>query len=192
MSYSNSRDNVFIDTDKRIFYIQDGIDNETISKINYWLLWLLEEDEANEQSQKDYKRKPIKLYINSNGGYVADMWSLVDIILNSKTQIDTYCTGYAYSCGLLIFLSGKNRYITKHTSMMYHQVSAYLSGTYQNVQEKINDFDIGQKQVEEYVIERTKFKQDKLDEIRERKLDYKMFCDELLELGVATEVIESF
>ena len=192
MSYSNSRDNVFIDTDKRIFYIQDGIDNETISKINYWLLWLLEEDEANEQSQKDYKRKSIKLYINSNGGYVADMWSLVDIILNSKTQIDTYCTGYAYSRGLLIFLSGKNRYITKHTSMMYHQVSAYLSGTYQNVQEKINDFDIGQKQVEEYVIERTKFKQDKLDEIRERKLDYKMFCDELLELGVATEVIESF
>lgn len=192
MSYSNSRDNVLINTDKRIFYIQDGIDNETISKINYWLLWLLEEDETKEQSQKNYERKPIKLYINSNGGYVQDMWSLVDIILNSKTQIDTYCTGYAHSCGLFIFLSGKNRYITKHTLMMYHQISNYLNGTYQKIKESFDNLSISQKQAEEYMIERTNFTQDKLTEIREKKLDYMMFCDELLELGVATGIIENF
>ena len=82
-----------------------------------------------------------KIYINSNGGYVCDMWSLVDIMLNSKTPIYTYSTGYANSCGFLIFIAGTKRFITKHTKMCCHQFSGGAIGMYQDIKEKVEDLD---------------------------------------------------
>ena len=101
---STNADNIRLNTDKRLFYISDDIDNTTISVINFNLLYLLQEDDEKEAKEKDFKRTPIKIYINSNGGEIDDMWSLIDIMLNSKTPIYTYCTGYAMSAGFLIEL----------------------------------------------------------------------------------------
>lgn len=125
-----TRENVFIDTDKRVIYIHDYIDTDSMSKVCYSLLYLLSEDQKKEDKEKDFVREPIKIYINSNGGNVDDMWSLVDIMLNSKTPIHTYSTGYAHSCGFLIFIAGTKRFITKHTKMCFHRFSGGVIGTY--------------------------------------------------------------
>ena len=110
------KSNVLIDTEKRIFYLSDNIEVSTISQLNFQLIKMLEEDDKQEQEKKEYKRKPIHLIINSFGGNVYDMWSLIDILLNSKTPIYTYCTGYAMSAGFIIFLAGEKRSATSHAT----------------------------------------------------------------------------
>ena len=98
---SSTRDNTYTNTDNRTFYLSDDVDNESIGKLMWYLLYQIREDD-----EKDEKGEPIKLYINSYGGSVYDMWGLIDVILNSKTPIYTYCTGYAMSAAFKIFLAG--------------------------------------------------------------------------------------
>lgn len=45
------------------------------------------------------ERKPIILYIVSNGGEVDSGFELIDVILNSKTPVYTVNLGYQYSMG---------------------------------------------------------------------------------------------
>ena len=69
--------NVFINTDKRLFYLSDDINSETIGQLCFYLLNIIQEDDEKDEKQKDFKREPIKFYINSNGGNVYDMWGLI-------------------------------------------------------------------------------------------------------------------
>lgn len=187
-----TRDNMYIDTNKRVFYIHDGIDEDSMSRICYHLLWLLNDDQEKENKEKDYTRQPIKIYINSHGGYVDDMWSLVDIILNSKTPIYTYSTGYADSCGFFIFIAGHKRYITKHTKMCCHQFSSCVRGTYQDIKEQTEDLDRLWRDFEEYICTQTKITKARLQEVREKKLDWYIYSEESIGLGVATDIISEF
>lgn len=84
---SSTRDNTYTNTSKKTFYLSDDVDNESISKLMWDLLYQIREDDEKDEKEKDYKREPIKLYINSYGGSVYDMWGLIDAILNSKTPI---------------------------------------------------------------------------------------------------------
>lgn len=186
------RENIFVNTDERMFYIHDYIDKDSMSKVCYWLLYLLNEDQKKEDKEKDYERKPIKIYINSYGGYVSDMWALVDIMLNSKTPIYTYSTSYADSCGFLIFIAGTKRFITKHASMCCHQFSSGAKGTYQDIKEQVEDLDRMWRDFEEYICTQTKITRARLQEVREKKLDWTIYSEELIGLGVATDLVDKF
>lgn len=188
----SDRENIFINTIERIFYIHDDIDNSSMSKICYNLLFLLNEDNKKEEKEKEFKREPIKIYLNSYGGYVEDMWTLVDIMLNSKTPIYTYSTGYAHSCAFMIFIAGTKRFITKHTAMCCHQFSSGVSDTYQGIKEHVRDLDRKWRDVEEYICSRTNISKSRLQEVRERKLDWTIYSEESIGLGVATDFIEEF
>ena len=85
----STRDNTYTNTNNRTFYLSDDVDNESIGKLMWDLLYQIREDDEKDENEKDYKREPIKLYINSHGGSAYDMWGLIDIILNSKTPIYT-------------------------------------------------------------------------------------------------------
>lgn len=74
-------------------------------------------DNQAEQANSNYERKPIRLYICSKGGNVNDMWYMVDSILNSYTQVDTYCLGYADNEAFIVFLAGEKRFISKHATL---------------------------------------------------------------------------
>ena len=189
---ATTRDNVYINTDERVFYIHDLIDVDSMSKVCYWLLHLLNEDQKKENTQKDFKREPIKIYINSLGGNVNDMWSLVDIMINSKTPIYTYSTSYANSCGFLIFIAGTKRFITKHTRMCVHQISGFIQGTYQDMKEHVEIVDRMWRDAEDYICTQTKITRARLQEVRERKLDWYIYSDESIDLGVATDFIDNF
>lgn len=91
----SSREDVLVNSERRLFYLSSEVGNNTIGKLNFWLLSLIQEDDEREAKEKDFVRKPIKIYVNSFGGSIYDMRSLIDIITNSKTPIHTYCTGYA-------------------------------------------------------------------------------------------------
>ena len=184
-------ENIYINTDKRFFYISDDIDNESIGKICASLLYLLAEDDKNDEEKKNYEREPIKIYVSSFGGSVYDMWTLIDIMLNSKTPIYTYCTGYAMSAGFKIFLAGTKRFASKHATFMYHALSTWKEGEghIQDVKESLEECERLQTAIEEYIVARTKITSGRLAEVRDKKLNWFIGCDEALELGIIDETI---
>lgn len=186
---SNTANNILIDTDNRLFYISDDIDNASMGKMCFNLLSLLKKDEEDEKEKRDFERKPISIYINSCGGDVDDMWSLIDIIEKSKTPIHTYCNGYAYSAAFIIFLSGHKRFASRHSTFMYHQIFCRSFGKYQDLVEYRDELDFVNKWNEEYVMERTKITQKYIDEVRDKKKDMFIHSEEALKLGIIDSVI---
>ena len=173
----------------RIIYISDDINKDSVGSINTKLLSLINIDDKEDEKQKEYKREPIKIYVNSFGGSTYDMWSTIDIILNSKTPIYTYCTGYAMSSGFKIFLAGHKRYSTKHSTFLYHQLTNGIRGKYLDLVQSLEEDTRLQKDIEKYVIERTKIPQSKLDEIKEKKIDWYIPAEEALSLGIIDEIL---
>ena len=184
-----SKDNVYINNDNRIFYLSDNVDKSSVGIINSSLLNLIHKDDEEEKTRKNFERKPIKLYINSYGGGIYNMWGLVDIIENSKTPIHTYCTGYAMSAAFMIFISGHKRFISKHATLLYHQLSAYTDGTYQDILETSEEYNYCQTEMEAVVRSHTNIKQSKLNTIRKNKIDWYIRANEAIELGIADEII---
>ena len=180
--------NIHINTEERLFYISDGIDRTSLGKICFNLLYLLRIDDKKEEQQKNYTRQPISIFVNSFGGSVYDMWSLVDIIENSKTPIHTYCTGYAMSAGFIIFLAGHKRFVTKHATLMCHQLSMWDNGKLADMQTIMEEREDNQRDIEKFIRKQTKITQEKLDEIRIQKADWYIKSTNVEELGIA-EVI---
>lgn len=48
----SDKNNVLIDTEKRIFYLSDDIEVSTISQLNFQLIKILEEDDRQEKEKK--------------------------------------------------------------------------------------------------------------------------------------------
>lgn len=179
----------YANQEKRIYYLSDDVDNQSIGVLTYSILSAIAEDDEKDSKEKNYKREPIKLYINSYGGSVGDMWGLVDVILNSKTSIHTYCTGYAMSAGFKIFLAGHKRFCYKHSVFLYHQLSTRMSGKYLDVKQEMEETDRTQKDIEEYVLSRTKITKEKLDEIRNQKKDFYIHSEDAFTYGIVDEVL---
>lgn len=182
-----SNNNVYIND--RTIYFSNDVTSSAVGQTCAEILKIIKEDDRENASKKNYKRKPINLFIQSEGGSVYAMWSLIDIIENSKTPIYTYCTGYAMSAGLKIFLAGHKRYCTRHATFMYHQMYNYRQGTYQDLVEDREQLDYLNKQSEEYVLERTKITKERIEEIRYKKIDWYIHPKEALELGIIDEIL---
>ena len=188
---SAKQQNCLIDIEERIFYLSDSIDNNSVGIINFNILRIINSDNKKRQEQKNFKEKPIKLFINSFGGSVYDMWSLVDIILNSSTPIYTYCTGYAMSSGFLIFLAGHKRFTTKNTTILYHQLSSWNSGKFLDIAQNVEELTRLQSEIEKYVSSRTKITQNMLKNNRIKKIDWFIHSEDFEKYNIAT-IINNF
>lgn len=73
----------------RTIYLYDRIDYEKTSSVIFNIMKIIDRDNDTAEYCDDYKPKPIKLYISTDGGDVDAMWGLVDVITNSKTPIHT-------------------------------------------------------------------------------------------------------
>lgn len=166
----SAKDNTYNNSDARTFLLSDEVDNESIGKLLWGIIDLIREDDEKDKKEKGYERKPIKLYINSLGGSVYDMWGLIDVMLSSKTPIHTYCVGSAMSAAFKIFLAGQKRFCYKHSTFMYHQMTVYGGyQKYQDVVEGKDEMDALNRQLEEFVIERTKLTRRQINEAREKR-----------------------
>lgn len=180
---------VYCDKNLRYIYLGDDVNNLSIGEANDFLLSMVKYDDSMELLEKDFQRKPISIYVNSRGGSVDDMWSLVDLIDTSKTPVFTYCTGYAFSSGLLIFLAGKRRFGSRHSVYGYHQIYTTRSDCYQGLIEDIQQTSKEFSLWEDYVLEKTKLSRESLKEIREKRQNRYFDLDEAIDLGIVTDKI---
>ena len=182
---------VISSSNNRIFYLYGDIDARNCADIAYEISCINIIDDENEEKQKNYVRKPIKIYFSSHGGSIFDMWLLVDTILGSKTQVYTYCTGYAMSAAFIVFLAGDKRYMSPHASIMFHQISCWRSGKYQDIVDDREHMDELNDEIERFVLERSNLDKETIIEARKKKRDMYFSVKDALKYGIIDEVLFS-
>lgn len=175
----------------RLYYLYGDITTKNCASIAYEITGINITDDKKEKREKDYEREPIRIYINSYGGSVYAMWMLIDAIETSKTPVYTYCNGYCMSAAFQIFLSGHKRYVSKHATLMYHQISCWRYGKYQDLVDDMEHTEHLNDQIETYVTQRTKISADELYQIRQKKRDTYYTAEEAIKYGIADEIIRS-
>jgi len=173
----------------RTVFLSGLITQESAGEVINNLLTLIQSDDQDDEKQKDFKREDIKLYIKSDGGNVSDMFGIIDLIESSKTPINTYAIGNIASAATLLFMSGKKRYIYKNTEVMIHTCSSGVRGKIQDITEKIKNVEETQLMIDKYILSKSKISEDRLKEVREKKLDWFLYADEAVKLGIADEII---
>jgi ATP-dependent Clp protease protease subunit len=176
---------------KRDLFLASDVNAESTVEIIKEIIKANSYDDEQERTVVDYKREPIKLYVQSVGGNVYDCWALVDVMLHSKTPIHTYCTGYAMSCGFIIYLAGSKRFATKHSTFVYHQISSsYPLTKFEDLVNSIAEDSVLQEMMEQFVVERTNIKKSELEDIKKQKIDLYMHIENAVRSGVVDEVLK--
>lgn len=133
------------------------------------------------------ERKPILLYVVSNGGDVDAGFELIDVIQSSKTPVYTINLGFQYSMGFLIGLAGHKRFATKNARFLMHDGTSfcYNSGT------KVQDQLAFQKEVDErvkgYILSRSKISSELYDS--KLRVEWYQFADEAKTNGFVDAII---
>ena len=178
----------------RTIYLYDVVDGISMKQVIQEIESINASDaEVEQQLVLKYgitpSRKPILLDINTYGGVVYDGLALIACIEQSKAPIITRVNGYAFSMGLTIFLAGHERHMSRHGNLMYHQISSAVWGSLKEQEESLQISAGLQKQLEDYVIERTKWKRKDLKKIYNSKYDFYINAEQALADGFATKII---
>jgi ATP-dependent protease ClpP protease subunit len=100
------------------------------------------------------EEKSIYLHICSNGGYIYPTLAVIDHIRNSSVKIITINEGCVASAGVLITLAGHERYITKNSYMLIHEIRSECWGKYSECVDDMKNNDSLMKHLTSYIKER--------------------------------------
>lgn len=178
---------------KNEFYLYDDITMSTVNKIlkaiksaeKKWNEFMLEVDDIVATATP----KPIKIYINSNGGDIFAAIPLIDAICNSKIPIETYVEGIAASAASLISMCGHKRFITKNSFMLIHELRSGIEGTYSDIIEEKQNCDKIMKIIKELYMEKSGGKMTKKTLNKILKKDILLNSAECLELGLVDNIL---
>lgn len=170
------------DEEDRIFWLDESV-GDCATDLIKMIIRCNKEDKGKPVED----RKPIKIFIDSPGGDVTFMWSVINMIETSKTPIWTinYCT--AFSAAAEILASGHQRYAFKGTNVMIHLGSCAYSGDVANVETTKKYFDALSKKTVDHLLERTKIEPKMFK--KKTMTDWFLDEDEALKNGIVDRII---
>jgi ATP-dependent Clp protease protease subunit len=178
---------------KRDIILSKDVTAESMAQLAEKILDTNEEDDYLEKLYKIndliYNRKPIKIYIDSYGGYVYQCFGLLAIMEKSKTPVHTFATGAAMSCGFMILIHGHKRFAYEHATPMYHQVSSVAWGKLKDMEDDVVETKRLQGKIEAMTLAKTKIPRKKIEKVYKTKKDWFMSAHEAEKYGVVDEVI---
>ncbi|MEX1028494.1 MAG: ATP-dependent Clp protease proteolytic subunit [Paenibacillaceae bacterium] len=174
---------------ERTLYLFDTIEKTSVRTVIENIIKINKHDDDNDMKEKDYKRVPIEIIINSKGGSVYDGLGLINVIDNSRTAIHTYVYGLAASMGLLIAVSGHRRFVGRLSTFMYHSISNTIGGKLEHLKNRIDEVQRLQMVYDEYLLGRTKLELSQLVYAQEHKRDWFLSPEEALEWGIVDEIV---
>ena len=168
----------------REIYLSKIVDGTGTTVDGYIRFWNAQDDKANIPIEE---RKPIKIFIDSPGGDVVFMHSIINVIEISKTPVWTinYCT--AYSAASEILASGHKRFAFPGSHVMMHLGSCAYSGDVANVESTKKYFDGLSKKTIDHLLKRTKIDPKKFR--KKTSTDWFFDENEALEYGVVDKII---
>ena len=167
------------DLKQRKIVISEDIDDEAVPVQD--AIHNILQFNADDRALPPEARKPILLYLTSNGGSVDVGMQLIDIILNSKTPVYTINTGRQYSMGFLIGLAGYKRFATKNAKFLMHDGTTFVVDSTSKAKDQM-EFQIKiDERIKEYVLSRSKLTAEEYD--KKYTKEWYMFADEAKENG---------
>lgn len=177
----NLRD-YYRDEQDRIFWLDENVENCAPD-----LIKMIMRCNKEDKGKPVEDRMPIKIFIDSPGGDVTFMWSIINLIEMSKTKVITinYCT--AYSAAAEILASGHERYALKGSHVMVHSGNCQYSGQADVVESTKKYFDQVIKRTTDHLLNRTNINSRVFK--KKASLDWYMNEEEALENGIVDKII---
>lgn len=181
------------DPDLLIYYqnLQDReiwIDGELDEITNSYIKQILQFNKDDRDIPVE-QRKPIKVFIDSPGGYLASALSLANVIKNSKTKVITINICEACSGAFLVFIAGHERLTLPSSWALYHRGSGQIQGSFDDLQESSVQYKESIAMMQDFVINNTSIPKTKLT--KRKSLDWWMNANQQIENGVADRIINS-
>lgn len=171
------------DMQQRKIWLHDEIDIETVSGAIHNIYQYNRED----ADLSVEERKPILLYIASNGGSVDAGFALIDAIQTSKTPVYTINTGYWYSMGFLIGLAGKRRFAMPNATFLMHDGSNFIWTSGSKAQDQADFNRRVEARVKQYILDHSTLTSKEYD--KKQRVEWYLFADEAKEKGFIDQII---
>lgn len=162
------------------FNVDEYIIEEIVMRI---LRWNAEDEELEDRSTA----RPIKIFINSNGGCLNSILNVMNIIQLSKTKVITIGMGKCYSSGGLLLLAGHERYIFDETTFLIHDGYA---GNVGSTGKLMDNFEFTKKvedRVKNFVLSHSDITKELYEENYRR--DWFMTSDEIIKYKLADKIV---
>lgn len=160
------------------YYLYGAIDEFTIKPVIEWIF--------DENLRR--KHNELNIIITSVGGYTHDCFALIDTIEGSSIPVNTLGIGLVASSGLLIFLAGEKRTLTRNTQILSHQWSGMKMGKSHELLASRKSEDWLSEKMINYYIYRTKLSRKKIEKMLLPESDVFLSAEESLKLGICTEI----
>ena len=160
----------------------DVISDCTISIPLYIIKWNREDRDIPVE-----ERKPIKIWINSDGGDTNVTLFLANVIALSKTPIITIGMGRSYSSGGLLLMAGHKRLIFDSTSVLIHDGSSGAIGDTGKVIDTLEFTKEMEVRVRDFILKHTQIPAELLDKNYHR--DWFLFSEDVIKYGIADKII---
>ena len=186
------------DYKNRVLNLFGAFDGENINAMMAKLLKWEEEDaeilykhsqQIKQLSDPTQLLKPIIININSPGGYVDELFALIDMLESMNAPVVTRAYGKVCSCGFVLFCIGDERYVGNNASLMYHEIAYGIWGkdseveSYQKYAKKI------QKRLDKLISVKTGITLKKLNEWKKEVHDKWLDSKQVVDMGIATDYL---
>ena len=177
--------NYYHNLDNRTLWVDSEID-VTLLEITKWIMqWNIED-----RLIPIEERIPIKVFIFSPGGNLAETMHACSIFQMSQTPVWTVNMGMAMSGGFLLLISGQKRLTLPYARGMFHFGSGGAAGTFGQAEEAMADYKAQIEDMKAIVLERTKIQKSALSRKKDR--DWYMSAQEMVEHGAVDEIVTDF
>lgn len=164
--------------DSRIILIYGEINQEVAERVSKELLALQEVSD-----------KPIKIFINSQGGHVEAGDTIHDMIKFITPEVHMIGTGWVASAGVSIYLAAdkERRYMLPNTRFMIHQPLGGVQGSASDIIIEMEELQRIRLRINKLISDSTGQPLEKVKEDTDR--NYWMNPEETIEYGIASKII---
>jgi ATP-dependent Clp protease, protease subunit len=167
--------------DERIIMLTEDFNDTMASIIVSQLLYLQSED----------SEKEIKMYINSPGGSITSMWSIIDTMNTIKPDVSTVCIGMAASAASVTLAAGTKgkRYILPHAEVMIHQPMGGAKGQASDIEITAKHIAKTKDLLHNFMAEKTGQKISKIAKDMDR--DFWIDAEDAVKYGLVDKIIKN-
>lgn len=179
--------NYYRDEEDRIFWLDTEVDAGALD-----LVKMIVRCNKEDKGKPIEERKPITVFIDSPGGSVEVLYSIVKAMRASKTIIRTvnYCTCFSAASEILAAGTKGYRYCMPGSIVMCHSGSMQLGGTVGNVDATKKWCDALSKRCTDMFLENTGINAKTYKKKTGTNNDWYLFEDEAVEYGIVDKVID--
>lgn len=169
---------------KRVYWLDSEITLDTFDLVKYIIEWNTQDKD---KAIKD--RAPIRIIIDSPGGYLSVSETISNIIKMSKTPIYGIALGRVASGASVIYLSCHKKYALPNTVFILHKGGCSdISGTYDEILAFAKDYEEQVTTLLNFYINNTNYSKEEIEQ--NIQTDWYIRIEEALTRGIVDRVID--